>query len=354
MMSPVDTRIAFIGGANNPAALDAVIALHNAGYEVIVGDHDPRESVALRDANIPFSVGRAEAVEQVQVVITSLESPEKVEDVYLGSNGLLELMKPGSYALDLSFIPPKLAREIQAMGAVSDIYVVDAPLVNYGDHEEPTLFVGGEQQVQSDLSPLFPYLAKNVMPQEGAGQGQFAAVLATIALAGSLMGAIEALSVARVSGFSQKAAVSLIAETAGASRAFVDYTPQVLEHDFSGTIHVSTFLNALSVALSVAEELDITMPLTETAFQLYELLSTVGGDDLNLQALSLLYEDEKTCADYGLDWALADNYASQAGVDGVDLDELFGDDGDDEDGEPDDGQQDGPDMPPIGGFFSRN
>ena len=365
MISPLDTRIAFFGGAANPAVIDAVVNLANAGYSIVVASHDPRESVALRAAGCRFVGDRFEALSQCDIVMTSLRVPADVESLYLGDNGLLELMDAGSHAIDLSISTPQLAREIQTMGAISDIDVLDCPIMSLGQHEDTCVFVGGTPEAQAVLSPLFPYLAPNVLPQTDAGEGQFACMMSTIALAGSIMGTVEAMALAHIAGFDENNAVNVLATTAGASRALVDYVPRVIAHDYSGKIRVHEFLDALEVALDAAEAFDLTIPLVETAFQLYNLLSVVGGDEMNIQAIALLYEDEQTCADFGLDWALADQYVQGEGeYDDAEYNSFFhpGGRGDSFDGGPrpaggsphGHGPMPRGGNPPFDGFFSRN
>lgn len=354
MISSLDTRITFFGGAANSAAVDAVVKLLNGGFDVVVATHDPREAPALRNAGAVFVNDTMEALTGCQVVITSLRTSAEVENLYLGSNGLLELMDAGTYAIDVSMSSPRLARELQAVAAVSDIEVLDAPIVNLGDHEQAVSFVGGSSKTQDDLAPLFPYLAPVVMPQAGAGAGQLAAAVCIIALAGSLMGAVEAMALARIAGLPNKDALNVLASTSGGSRALVDYIPQVIAHDYGGRINVSTFLDELDVALDCADELEVTMPMTETAYQLFELLQVVGGEELNIQALALLYEDEQTCADHGLDWALADEVAPDEYDDEIGFGTMMGPDADGRrhghGGS--EGRHGGP--PSIDGFFSRN
>lgn len=354
MISPEETHIAFFGGAQDEAAIDAVCRLADAGYDIIAADHDPRESVALREAGIPIVNDRVEALDDAQVVITSCLSPADVEDLYLGDNGLLELMAPGSCAIDLSVSTPNLAREIQAVAAISEIEVMDVPILNLGEKEQACAFVGATPELQQQYAPLFPYLAASVFPQNAAGEGQFAAMLACIALAGSLMGAVEALSLSRIAGFPANSALNVLAATSAGSRALIDYLPRALEHEFSGRVKVAEFSRVLKIALETAESLDVTIPMVDTASQLFELLSTVGGGEMGIQALALLYEDEQTCAEHGLDWELADQMGDDEdeGDDGINLEDFFRGEGG-----PgphfDDGGSDGP-LPSFGGFFSKN
>ena len=134
MISPLDTRIAFFGGSAQPAVIEAIAKLKMSGFDVVVASHDPREAPALREVGAVFIDDRMEALLGSQVVITSLRTTAEVENLYLGDEGLLELMDPGTFCIDLSISSPRLAREIQAVAAVSDIEVLDAPIVCVGEH----------------------------------------------------------------------------------------------------------------------------------------------------------------------------------------------------------------------------
>ena len=214
MISPSDTRITYFGGSGKPAVTEAIVKLQKAGFDVVAGSWHRIEAGLLREVGIPMVSDRMAALDDSQVVITSFRTSAEVENLYLGDNGLLELMEPGTYAVDLSFSTPQLAREIAAMAAISDIEMLDAPIVNLG---------GGNKDAIEDLSALFPYLAPAVYPQSDVGEGQFAAMIAYISLAGSMMGAIEAMSIAHIAGFNDSKAISTLASTSGGSRALIDY-----------------------------------------------------------------------------------------------------------------------------------
>ncbi len=366
MFSPLDTRIAFFGGACSVAALEAVVRLVDAGYEMVAGPHDPREGVVLNDAGIPTMQNRIEACQGAQVIITSCAHPSEVEELYLGDNGLLEIADEGSFLVDLSVITPRLAQEIQAMAAVNGLTYLDAPIINVGEQEKAVCFVGGEPEGVELITPLLPYMAHTIRPLGSPGEGALSAVMVIIGLAGSLMGTIEAMALANICQFNTRSALDALASTSAASRALLDYVPQTLNYDFKGRLKVSEFLDMLDTALMASEDMDVTL-----------------GDELNIQAISLLYEDEQTCADYGLDWALAEDMRNEGGAYGYGgeyaqdqisdprLRELFNsiqaqmagtgamgtgnpelDDYRNHHTRPDD--EDGPDFPSAGEFFSKN
>ena len=313
MFNPEETKIAFFGGANNKSAVRAVRALSDAGFQINVGTADPREnSYIQRKTEASFYDSYAEALEGVNIILTSCATPDDVEDLYCNEGGLLELMEKGQSAVDLSFSTPQLAREIHALAAVKDLVVLDAPVINVGSKEQTVAFIGGEKDAIEALSPIFPYLAPSIYPQTKPGEGQFAAVLAIITFAASIMSTVEALAMQRTAGFSNKSALKILSFTNSNSGVLHDYAPRIKSRDYSGVITVASFLNSLEVVIDTAQDLDLSLPMIENCYQLFDLLSVVGGRELNIQALALLYEDENTCKQFGLDWSLADEYTEKS------------------------------------------
>lgn len=306
MLDTINTRIVFMGGACSSAAIETVGALADAGFDIVAVDCDPLENSVFMGGDIAVSKSRSEALSNVDVVLTCCAHPEDVEELYLGDNGLLELVQPETFLVDLSLIPPSMARELKAMASVNGQCYIEAPLINMGEKEATVCFLSGDQEALDTIGVITPYLATTVHRLEKPGEGMLSACLAVIGLAGSLMGAVEAMAVAKICGLGTRDALNALASTGAASRALVDYVPQVINGDFNGRFAVYELLNMLDTALLVSEEMQVTLPMVETAYQLYDLLSVVGGAELNIQALALLYEDEKTCAKHGLDWALAD------------------------------------------------
>ena len=351
MISPQDTKITFFGGANNRAALRAVKNLVGAEYSITVCDHDPREATYLASYDMHYVESRHDAIKNSQIILTSCATPTDLEELYFGENGLLELMEPGQYAIDLSFSTPQLAREIYAMATVNEIGVLDAPIVNVASKEQTLAFIGGDKLLIDKLAPLFPYLAPKISIQENPGDGQLAAVLSMITFAGSIFSTVEALAIQRVAGFSNKNALGVLSLSCGNSAALHDYAPRIKSHDYSGVISVETFIDYLDVILDTAEDLELTLPMIETIHHLYHLLAVVGGEDLNVQALALLYEDEKTCSEFGLDWSMAEEIVQDDfahGSLGMSIEEFLGESLDEEE-DPDE-----PASPNFGGFFSQN
>ena len=75
---------------------------------------------------------------------------------------------------------------------------------------------------------------------------------------------------------------------------------------FDGTYTVEMFMAELSAALTAADDVDLILPQAEACLHLLELLAVIGGSDKAPAALALVYGEEKTCAEQGLDWTRAE------------------------------------------------
>jgi len=124
--------------------------LQAAGHELVV--HDVRESAAERHlaAGAVWADTPADVMAAVDVVFTSLPTPAVVEEVALGTSGLLESAREGKVLFDLSTNSPTAVREIERVFRTKGGVVCDAP-VSGGPSGARTkklsVYVGGDRDV---------------------------------------------------------------------------------------------------------------------------------------------------------------------------------------------------------------
>ncbi|MDP7259349.1 MAG: NAD(P)-dependent oxidoreductase [Anaerolineales bacterium] len=99
-----------------------------AGHELLVYDVRPQgiEEIMTRGALATSSA--AEAAAAVQVVMTALPTPEIIDDVLLGSGGVLDAMQPGSVWIDHSTTDRDLLMKIEKQAREKDVDVIEAPV----------------------------------------------------------------------------------------------------------------------------------------------------------------------------------------------------------------------------------
>lgn len=308
MLTPENTKVAIIASGHGCSGV--VSALLGAGFSIASYVRDDDAMQELEQTGVMPCTSIDEALDSAEVVVTMLKGPEEVEDVYMDSGGLLEVASSGSYLIDMTTSSPRLARELYAIGAVNDLHVLDVlRLLTFDatDMSASTFVVGAEEEDCTQISSVLDAMGGQHVFLGGPGKGQLGKLVHEVAYASTLMGMIEAVVLAKQSGIDSGDALELVARYNSMPPAAVHAVASALEGDFESSPQVEGFVNDLGVALSVADAIELTLPGLEAAYQLYDLLSVIGGGGKGLQGLMLLYEDEPTCNSNGLDWTKADD-----------------------------------------------
>ncbi len=306
-MSQTKQRIGFIGCG----IMGEPMARHllDAGYPLAVYNRTASKCDALVAAGARRADSPADIACDADVVITMVGYPEDVEDLYLASGGLLEAAKPGSYLIDMSTSSPEMARDIASVAEVSDLHAFDAPVTGGEAGAKAatlTIMCGATEEEIEPVRGILETLGSRIVACGEHGSGQITKLANQTALAGCMVGLVEALSLAEASGLDPAQTLNVIASGAAGSAAATTLGPKILEDDFAPGFMVDHFVKDLGLVLELAEDEELTLPGVENADQLYSLLAEIGGGHMGTQALALAYADEPTCAAHGLDWSRLD------------------------------------------------
>jgi 3-hydroxyisobutyrate dehydrogenase len=119
-------RIGFVGLGNMGTPMAAHIA--RAGHELRVYDLEPARVQQFVQQHGGIAAPALRDLAACEMVITMLPNGQIVRDVYLGDQGLTEVLAPGSIAIDMSSADPAGTRELGAALARWKISLVDAPV----------------------------------------------------------------------------------------------------------------------------------------------------------------------------------------------------------------------------------
>jgi 3-hydroxyisobutyrate dehydrogenase len=285
-------RVGFIGiGTMGRPMATRLLA---AGHEVTACDVDPRRAEALgtRTAGTP-----GEAADRADVVITSLPSPEAVEDVVLGPGGVSSGAPPGALLLEMSTSPPALARRLAArLGGSLD--VLDAP-VSGGPHGAEagtlTIMVGGPAATFARAEPLLGALGRHVVHVGDHGAGQ-AAKLCNNLVAGATMAALgEACAIAVREGIDPATLYGLLTNSTGDSRVLRTRFPLAgadpshpASRAYAPLFAVDLIEKDLGLVLGLAAEHGVEAHVAAAARTAYRAAQEAGLGGLDYSAVYLV------------------------------------------------------------------
>src|SRR5699024_3747085 len=145
--------------------------LQNAGYPLHVYTRTKEKAEDLIDKGAKWENSVAELATKADVIISIIGTPKDVEDVYLGSAGIIANAKEGSYLVDMTTSIPALEEEIYHDTDKIVLFALDAP-VSGGDvgaqNANLTIMVGGDHKAFDKILPFFQYIGENIVLQAPA------------------------------------------------------------------------------------------------------------------------------------------------------------------------------------------
>ncbi|AIK39423.1 MULTISPECIES: NAD(P)-dependent oxidoreductase [Bacillus] len=289
-MKQVISSIGFIG--TGVMGKSMVHHLLQGGYTVYVYNRTKEKATSLLKEGAHWCDSPKELVENVDVVMTMVGYPHDVEEIYFGTEGILEHANEGTIAIDFTTSTPTLAKRIYEAGKKKSVHTLDAP-VSGGDigakEGRLAIMIGGEQEVYEVCLPLFEKLGENVQLQGPAGSGQHTKMCNQIAIASNMIGVCEAVAYAKKAGLDPEKVLQSISTGAAGSWSLSNLAPRMLKEDFAPGFYVKHFMKDIKIALDEAEKLKLPVPGLALAKELYDELIEEGEEDSGTQVLYKKY-----------------------------------------------------------------
>ena len=283
-------KIGFIGLGimGRPMALN----LKHGGHDLLVPE---RRSLTaeIRAAAEVVADAKTVAAKSEVVIIMVPDTPD-VEGVLFGANGAADGLKPGTLVIDMSSISPiatkEFARKINAIGCD----YVDAP-VSGGEvgakQATLTIMAGGPDAAFARAKPLFDLMGKNITHVGSEnGAGQTCKVANQIIVALNIQAVAEALVFASKAGADPAKVRQALMGGFASSRILEVHGERMLNGTFNPGFRIRLHQKDLNLALSAAKDLQLSLPNTAIAQQIFASCMAHGGGDLDHSAMILAIE----------------------------------------------------------------
>jgi 3-hydroxyisobutyrate dehydrogenase-like beta-hydroxyacid dehydrogenase len=206
------SRLGFcgLGQMGTPMALRLI----EAGHEVKVWNRTAEKAGPLVAAGAVAAETPAEAAAGAEFVLTMLASPQAVEEVAFGDDGVVAGLGPGSTFVEMSTIGPEAVHALRAKLSV-DYAMVDAPVlgsVAQAQAGELKVFAGGEAEVVDRARAVLSTLG-TVRWMGPLGAGASMKVVANSTLLALMTALGEALALADGFGLRQDDVLDVLAES---------------------------------------------------------------------------------------------------------------------------------------------
>ena len=237
--------------------------LLGAGYRLVVSNRTPGKAEAVATLGAEVAGTPEELVERADVVLTSLANDDAFEAV---ATRVVAAAGPDLVLVDLSTVSPAVSARIAELARTASVAYVRAPVSG-----NPTVvragnlsfMVSGPKDTIDTVEPVLRAIGPTVMRVGEAEQARVVKLAINVMIAVLVQAMSEAVVLSEASGVSREAVLDVMRRSA-VGAPLVHYKSEPLLHDdYSATFTTALMEKDIDLALDVAEEAGVELPLAE-------------------------------------------------------------------------------------------
>ena len=279
-------KVAFIGMGTMGAHM--AMNILKAGHEVIVHNRTRDREIPVAEAGAKRASSPKEAAEAAEIVIVCVSDTPDVETVILGRSGVIEGAAKGTVVVDMSTISPTATRKMAEKLGEKGVSMLDAPVSGGSEGAQKgtlSIMVGGEQEALKKAEPVLKAMG-SITHLGPIGAGQMTKAINQIVVAGTYWSVAEGIALGLKAGLDMEKVVQAVGGGAATSWAMVNRSGNMIRNQYPLGFKVKLHRKDLNIALNVARELGVTLPVAAYVEQVETGLITRGHGDEDISVIA--------------------------------------------------------------------
>jgi 3-hydroxyisobutyrate dehydrogenase len=274
-------RVGFIGLGNMGRFMAGHILAAGHSLSVYNRSRDKADELLARGASWCATPGEVAA--NADVIITMVGYPRDVEQVYLGTDGIVARANK-ALLIDMTTSSPELAVRVaerrqkgcRSLDARSPVAISTQRQAHHGRRHAGRL---------RQALPVLQRMGANIVLQGGPGAGQHTKMCNQIVIASTIMGVSEGLAYAKSAGLDLPTVLKSIGGGAASGFQLTVMGGKMIAGDFAPGFYIEHFIKDLGIALAEAERMKLELPGLALARKLFVGLADQGMARLGTQSL---------------------------------------------------------------------
>lgn len=261
-------RVGFVGLGTMGAAMAGHLV--RAGHPTTVWNRTPGRAASLVALGATEASSPAAVAASSDVVLISISDTPDVEAVLFGPGGIAEKAAPGNLVIDCSTISPSATRAFAERLAGHGVAFVDAPVSGGSEGAQKatlTIFVGGEPAAVERARPILERFGKTITHVGRIGSGQAVKAVNQVMIAGVYLAVAEGLVLAMKAGLDPDQVVSALGGGVAGSWILANRSARMIANEYPLGFRTSLHLKDLGIALGMARELGVALPVAALCAQ---------------------------------------------------------------------------------------
>ena len=223
-----------------------------------------------------------------KVIILCLSEDRDIEEVVLGTDGILEHLNEGTIVVDHSTTSADTAilmsKELLKKGSI----YLDAP-VSGGEagaqNGKLSVMLGGDSSAYKEISSILDCYSVFHKYMGPSGNGQLTKMINQICIAGLLQALAEAASFSKKSGISSKDVLDVISKGAAQSWQMENRWESMIDDQYNFGFAVDLMVKDLEIVSEFSKKIGANISITETIKSFYKELQAKGAGKLDTSSL---------------------------------------------------------------------
>ena len=223
-----------------------------------------------------------------KVIFLCLSEDRDIEEVVLGSDGILEHLNEGTIVVDHSTTSADTAilisKELLKKGSI----YLDAP-VSGGEagaqNGKLSVMLGGDSAAYKEISSILDCYSAFHKYMGPSGNGQLTKMINQICIAGLLQALAEAASFSKKSGISSKDVLDVISKGAAQSWQMENRWESMIDDQYNFGFAVDLMVKDLEIVSEFSKKIGANIAITERIKSFYKELQAKGAGKLDTSSL---------------------------------------------------------------------
>ena len=256
-----------------------------AGHDLVVHDRHREAAAELVARGAAWAGSPREAAQGRDVAITMLPAPRHVEEVLLGTGGLLDGLASGAVWIDMSTSVPAVAARVRAVAEPRGVEVLDAPVSGMASGARAgtlQIFAGGRAETYQRVRPLLEAMAdpERIVHVGPHGAGYTVKLMINLLWFAHLTATAEVLSVGTAAGVDLATLRRcLLASPAASNFLERDVLSVLRDGDYDEGFALALACKDLGLAVDLARDTGVPVEVSAVVEQVYRRARAQYGDE---------------------------------------------------------------------------
>jgi len=268
--------------------------IQEAGHSLVVRDVNRDSAAPLLKTGAQWAGSPGEVARACGTVITCLPTPQIVEEVVYGDQGLRSGWKNGDIYIDMSTNSPSLVRRIAEDAGAMGVAVLDAPVSGGTRGAEAgtlTIMVGGDAAALERVRPILEPMANKIFHLGAVGCGNVAKLVNNMIGLTCNSACAEGFVLGVKAGIDPHMLYDLLTVSTANNWSLQQYPLTVFKGNFAPGFKVALAHKDISLAVGLAEEHGLPVRLARAVRQDLAETAEAGRGDQGVDAVILALEE---------------------------------------------------------------